>query len=80
MSAPAVTLAFQERGDPFQNTYVDYWKMCPSLRVFICGFNRTVLHHITVMKGVNRYPKVILDAGLVADAKLQCPGLYVHLT
>jgi hypothetical protein len=36
-----------------------------------CGFNKTVLQHITVVKHINGSPYVILDAGLVADVKLR---------
>jgi hypothetical protein len=54
--------------------------MCPLILVFVCSFNMTVLHHITVVKYVNCCLKIILDAGLVTDVKLQFPGLHAHLT
>jgi hypothetical protein len=50
--------------------------MYPSTRVFTCGFNTTVLHHITTMKCVNGCPKIIP----VVDVKFKFPGLHVHLT
>jgi hypothetical protein len=48
-----------------------------NIRVSSYGFNSTVLQHITIVNGC---PKVILDGGLVADVKLQIPGLHAHLT
>jgi hypothetical protein len=39
-----------------------------------------LLHHITVVKCVRACRLTILAGGLVADAKLQFPGLHVHLT
>jgi hypothetical protein len=54
--------------------------MCSPLHVFTCGFNTTVLHHITIVKCVSGCPKIILDAGLVADVKLLYSGLQAHLT
>jgi hypothetical protein len=50
--------------------------MCLSVPVF----NPTVLHHITILKCVNGCPKIIVDAALDADLKLQFPGLHAHLT
>jgi hypothetical protein len=44
----------------FKHTQVDCWKMCPSVLVFKCGFNSTVLHHVTAVKCVNGCPKIIL--------------------
>jgi hypothetical protein len=58
---------------------MDCWKMHQSIRLFTCGFNTTVLHHITAMKCVSG-PKTILDAGVVALVKLQFCGLHAHLT
>jgi hypothetical protein len=42
--------------------------------MFTCGFNTTVLHHITAVKYISRRLRI------VADVKLQCPGLHAHLT
>jgi hypothetical protein len=50
------------------------------MHTFICGFNTTVLCHITAMKCINGCPKIILDAGLVIDMKLQFPDLHAHQT
>jgi hypothetical protein len=47
---------------------------------FTCGFNKPVLHHTAVVNYVSSCPKIILDAGLVADVKLQLLGLHTHLT
>jgi hypothetical protein len=51
--------------------------MCPSMRVFACGFNTRVLHRITVVKCVGGCPKIILDAGMVGrghEAPVSCPA------
>jgi hypothetical protein len=63
----------------FEHAKVEYCKMCPSIRALHYGFN-TAVPHITVVKCAKGCPKVILDAGLVADMKLQFPGLHAHLT
>jgi hypothetical protein len=60
----------------FQHAKVDYWMICPSVRVFTCGNNTTALDHATVMKWVNGCPKIILVAGV----KLQFYALHGHLT
>jgi hypothetical protein len=44
-----------------------------------CDFNTMVLHYMMVMK-CPQLLKVTLNAGLVADIKLQFLGLRVHLT
>jgi hypothetical protein len=54
----------------------NYCKICPSTHVFTCGFNTTVLHHITAIKYVNGCPKIIP----VVDVKFKFPGLHVHPT
>jgi hypothetical protein len=54
--------------------------MFPLARVFTCGFNTTLFRCITVLKCVNDCSKIILGARLVADVKLQFPGLHAHLT
>jgi hypothetical protein len=54
--------------------------MYPSRRVFTRGFNTTLLRHIAITKCVNGCPKIIPDAGLVADVKLKFRHLYAHLT
>jgi hypothetical protein len=28
-----------------RNAEVDYWKMCPRIRIFGCGFNKSMLYH-----------------------------------
>jgi hypothetical protein len=43
--------------------------MCIETRVLTFSFSTTVLQHITAMKCVNGCPKIIVDAGLVADVK-----------
>jgi hypothetical protein len=44
---------------PFKDTLVDYWEMCPSIRVLTSGFfNTTVHHHNTALKWVNGFPKL----------------------
>jgi hypothetical protein len=48
--------------------------MYPSVIGFIYGFSMMVLHHVTVVKCVNSCTKIILDAGLVVDMKLQFPA------
>jgi hypothetical protein len=63
----------------FEHILVDYWKMCHSICVFIYGFNMMVPHHIMIVKCVSGCPELILDDGLVADMKLQFPGLCTHL-
>jgi hypothetical protein len=57
-SVAAITLIF------FENTELDYWKKCPSIRVSTCGLTTTVVRHIVAVNGCLR---VILDGGLVAD-------------
>jgi hypothetical protein len=54
--------------------------MCPSILVFTSSLNTAVLHRIKIVKWVNACPKIILDAGSVADAKRQSSGLLSHLT
>jgi hypothetical protein len=49
---------------------VDYWKMWPPILVFAYGFDTTVLHHVTEMKCIKGYRKMILDAELAAEVKL----------
>jgi hypothetical protein len=64
----------------FEHTTAVYWKICPSVSVFARAFSTKVLHDITIVKFVNGYPKIILEAGSVADVTFQFPGLHVHLT
>jgi hypothetical protein len=54
--------------------------MCIETGVFTLRFSTTVLQHITAVKCVKGCPKMFLDARLVADVKLQFPGLHAHLT
>jgi hypothetical protein len=46
----------------------------------MCGFNTTVLDCIANMKCVSGWPKIILDARMVAVVELQFLGLHAHLT
>jgi hypothetical protein len=64
----------------FEYTEVDCSKVPPSIRISPRGFNTAVLHHNTAVKCFNCCPKIIPDAGLVLDVKLQFPGLHAHLT
>jgi hypothetical protein len=54
--------------------------MCPSPWIFMCGLNMTMLNHVVITKCINGGPKIILDAELVTDVKLQFPGLHSYLT
>jgi hypothetical protein len=64
----------------FEHTKMDYWKMCPSLCAFACGFNTSVRHQSTLLKCVNGCLKTTPDAGLVVEVKLQSRGQHAHLT
>jgi hypothetical protein len=44
-----------------------------------CGFDTNVLHHITVVKCINDYPKIILDAGW-SQPWSSFLSLHAHLT
>jgi hypothetical protein len=54
--------------------------MCPSVGVLAFDSNTAVLYHISVVKCPNDLLKFILDDGLVADVKLQLPGLHANRT
>jgi hypothetical protein len=63
-----------------EHTELNYWKMCPSVRVFTCGFSTAVPQHIAVVRCISGCTKVILEAGLASDLRLQFPVLHAHLT
>jgi hypothetical protein len=56
------------------------WYVWPSMDVFTCRFKTLGLDPVAVAKGENGCPKIILDAGLVADSNFRFPGLHGHLT
>jgi hypothetical protein len=49
-------------------------------RVFACGFNKMMVHHITMAICVTVCLKLMLESGFVSNLKLQFPGLHAHLT
>jgi hypothetical protein len=53
--------------------------MCPSIHVYTCGFDMTLLLHVTVVKCVSGWPEIILGVELVTDMKLQHLGLHAHM-